>query len=341
MSESKISQPANLLRRFRTMTSWLAWSYLALILASWFLLLQGDTSWFPTVWLFAPRGILLLPPLALLVPWTLLVRPKSIILHGISAILIVGPIMGFCIPWHLWLSKIPPGDSIRVLTCNMHFTRGDTGPLERLIETCQPDIIAIQEWPVSARSKLNNQAGWFIHPGTRLFLASRFPILKTTELGKHSMSDNGSAQIYELETPQGKINLISLHLASIRRGINHILHKNSGATEEIEANDALRHQQSEFIAEHAEKIQTPLILVGDFNTPPQSVIFRKVWQPYQDAFSEAGLGWGYTFQGSRTMVRIDHILASKHWFCKSARVETPVGSLHRPVIADLIRPGVD
>ena len=111
-----------------------------------------------------------------------------------------------------------------------------------------------------------------------------------------------------------------------------------GATLEIDTNEADRLEQSESIAAKARQIKEPHLLVGDFNTPPQSAIFPKVWPAYTDAFATAGTGWGYTFYGSKTMVRIDHILASKGWYCSRCWVGPEVGSPHRPVIADLIWP---
>jgi endonuclease/exonuclease/phosphatase (EEP) superfamily protein YafD len=81
------------------------------------------------------------------------------------------------------------------------------------------------------------------------------------------------------------------------------------------------------------------MIVGDFNTPPESTIFPHVWEDYRDAFSAAGWAYGYTFFGSGTMVRIDHILAGKGWSCSACRVGSHVGSPHRPVIADLVWTG--
>ena len=60
---------------------------------------------------------------------------------------------------------------------------------------------------------------------------------------------------------------------------------------------------------------------------------------YTDAFSEAGRGWGYTFIGAKTTVRIDHVLISKGWHRAACRVGPNVGSPHRPVIADLVWTG--
>ena len=91
------------------------------------------------------------------------------------------------------------------------------------------------------------------------------------------------------------------------------------------------------LAAEAARCSGPVLVVGDFNTPPESPIFDEVWDGYTDAFSAAGWGWGYTFFGTKTMVRIDHILASRAWGVTACRVGQFIGSPHRPVIADLVR----
>ena len=92
------------------------------------------------------------------------------------------------------------------------------------------------------------------------------------------------------------------------------------------------------MAQKASTVSGPLLIVGDFNTPSESFLFRRVWAGYADAFVSAGWGWGYTFFESRTVARIDHILSGEGWNCSRCCVGPDVGSPHRPVL-DLIRDG--
>jgi endonuclease/exonuclease/phosphatase (EEP) superfamily protein YafD len=86
-----------------------------------------------------------------------------------------------------------------------------------------------------------------------------------------------------------------------------------------------------------DKVTSPVLVMGDFNTPPESAIFRRVWGRYTDAFASAGWGWGYTFFTMRKIaVRIDHILAGPGWYCERCWVGPDVGSPHRPLLAELI-----
>ena len=102
--------------------------------------------------------------------------------------------------------------------------------------------------------------------------------------------------------------MFSVHLASPRDGLGGIAAGAQGAWAEVETNSSLRAEQSAAVAGAAAGVAGPVVLVGDFNTPPESVLFRRVWAGYEDAFGAAGWGWGYTFTNRRTRTRIDHVL---------------------------------
>jgi endonuclease/exonuclease/phosphatase (EEP) superfamily protein YafD len=333
-------QPPNRPRRFRFLLTCCCWAYLVGVLGSWLLLFWADEWWLATVWMFAPRWLLALP-LVILLPSVLVVRRSLSAVLLLTGVLIAGPIMGFCIPWRPWLQSAPAGRTLRVLTCNMHYYNSDATALDTLVADVSPDVVAVQEWAGSTGSALRTAPGWHIHPGSRLFLASRHPIRRAVELGRHSMREDASLMRYELETPVGVVHLLSLHLASARQGLFDATHDKGRGAEELQSNTDMRRRQSEYVASVAAELRGPVLLVGDFNTPPQSVLFSSVWGNYRDAFAEAGLGWGYTFHAARTMVRIDHILTDRGWFCRECRVGPDVGSPHRPVIADLVRPADD
>src|SRR5262249_27751782 len=141
--------------------------------------------------------------------------------------------------------------------------------------------------------------------------------------------------------PLGPVHVFNLHLASARDGLYAVTHDHGGGPARVRANSALRREQSEVVARWASKVRGPLLLVGDFNTPPQRTPLAQVWGDYRDAFGFAGTGWGYTFFGCRTMVRIDHVLMGRGWYCRHCEVGPDVGSQHRPVLADLIWPDAE
>jgi len=132
------------------------------------------------------------------------------------------------------------------------------------------------------------------------------------------------------------VHLFNDHMASTRDAIYETIHEKRKGPTELLANGARRREQSTFVAGKAADCQGPVLIVSDFNTPIESSIFPEVWGGYTDAFTTAEWGWGYTFFGGKTTVRIDHVLAGKGWDCSACRVGPFVGSPHRPVIADLV-----
>jgi endonuclease/exonuclease/phosphatase (EEP) superfamily protein YafD len=284
--------------------------------------------------MFSPRWVSALP-IAVLLPAALLRRRRSVPVLLAAGVVVGGPVTGFNVPWPRLTGPAPVGTTFRVLTLNMHYSPADPGPLEELVAAEALDVVAVQEWPGSDRSGLRATAGWHVHATPRLFLASRHPISRAVELGGDSMGEHASAAHYELDTPVGPVHVFSLHTATTRAGITDTLHENRKGPAEVRTNSARRREQSAFVAGKAAGCRGPVLVVGDFNTPPESPIFGEVWDGYTDAFTAGGWGWGYTFVGAKTAVRIDHVLAGKGWSCTRCRVGPYVGSPHHPVIAEL------
>ncbi|HZY89209.1 MAG TPA: endonuclease/exonuclease/phosphatase family protein [Gemmataceae bacterium] len=325
-------------RRLLGRLLWLcSWSYLAVALGLWALLRWADLWWPASVFLFAPRWLCALPLLALLPAAGLLRRKGLLVPLGLAAAVIAGPVTGLCVPWRPLLSPAPAGPRLRLVTCNLHGSEAvEPHRLEALVQGSGADVVVLQEWPEAEASSLGTEPGWHRHATPRLFLASRFPIRRVIELGRNSYEPEGSVACYDLDTPAGVVHLFSLHLASPRDSLYAAVHEDRKGAAEVAANSALRREQSEYVARHTAGLGGPVLLAGDFNTPPESALFREVWGDYTDAFGAAGWGWGYTFAGGKTRVRIDHVLAGRGWHCDRCRVGPHVGSPHRPVVADLI-----
>jgi endonuclease/exonuclease/phosphatase (EEP) superfamily protein YafD len=92
--------------------------------------------------------------------------------------------------------------------------------------------------------------------------------------------------------------------------------------------------------------ENPVILAGDFNMSDRAEEYRQL-QGFglKDAFSEVGVGKGFTWPSNRTpsvnlwiripFVRVDYVFHSEDFCAHSARVHRKTGSDHRPLSADL------
>jgi endonuclease/exonuclease/phosphatase (EEP) superfamily protein YafD len=292
------------------------------------------------VLLFAPRGVLILPGLVLAVA-ALLVHRRLLVPIGLGLIVVAGPVMGFNVPWQRLTGAPGTGFRLRVLTCNLHHTPGDLVALDHLIARTQPDVVTFQEWRQRQIPATLSEPGWHSRDGRPVFVASRHPIGKAEILSDNSTGRHGLVARYELATPGGTVTFFSVHLATPRSALSQVSHDVEEGALDMQANTDLRATQLAWLADHARQAPGRVILAGDFNTPPESAVFRQTWSGFTDAFAAGGWGWGYTFLTRRTQVRIDHVLAGPGWACERCWVGANVGSPHRPVIADLVGTGGD
>lgn len=68
----------------------------------------------------------------------------------------------------------------------------------------------------------------------------------------------------------------------------------------------------------------PIILAGNFNAAPQSPIFAKFGDTFQDCFTEKGAGYGATFPVDTPMIRLDRV------FCTPPMVPERASTIHIP-----------
>jgi hypothetical protein len=79
----------------------------------------------------------------------------------------------------------------------------------------------------------------------------------------------------------------------------------------------------------------PLIVMGDFNTPVESVHFQRLLARLTDGFQAAGTGLAATWPMVAPVLSLDHILVNKHLRVVRCEHQTSLYSDHRAVIADL------
>ncbi len=79
------------------------------------------------------------------------------------------------------------------------------------------------------------------------------------------------------------------------------------------------------------------VVCGDFNDTPMSYVYHVMADGLNDAFSEAGRGYSFTFLGFSNALRIDYALFSPRYEVLSYRVAELNYSDHRPVVVKFRR----
>lgn len=324
----------------------LSWGYVAIAVIACAMLWTLSDRWWPaTAYLFGPRWVLLLP-LAVLLPSAVALRPWLLAPLIAAAIIVVGPIMGLRIGWRSWLTAKDSAPALRVVTLN---ARGATDlPLELpfRVEHWQPDIVALQECTPALGDAVQRMPGWHSHVGEGLCLLSRHPVREASVMAwedltaarQRAVGGSSRAAKYVIDSPHGAIRFANLHLETARKGFQ----GESGLDlSRIGENTSLRAEESRRTREWLGKEDASAVVVGDFNMPVESAIYRSDWSDFRNAFSEAGTGFGMTRDEGWIQARIDHVLTGRAWRPRRAVAVKGMGLDHRPVIADLeLAPGV-
>ncbi len=315
-----------------------AWAYLLFALAVWAMVWWvGDRWWLATVFLFGPRWLVLVP-LAFFVPLAAL-RRTQVLPVLMTAIILLGPVMGFRVGWTSWFGRSDrPGD-LRIVTFNAAGWRTvEPGHLDALL-SLRPDVIALQEcWPeIPEPLRATN---WFQHDsGGTLCLLSRFPIEEVAQQERESVeSAGGSGWVirYVIRTPATRLTLTNLHLDTPRAGFEQVrAGRLTEGMRDLDSKSVLREIESRRARRWVDEGGGAFIVAGDFNLPVESVIYQRYWGGLTNAFSRAGFGFGATRLNGWIRVRIDHVLVAKGWKVLRSFVGPDLGSDHRPLITDV------
>jgi vancomycin resistance protein VanJ len=323
-----------------------SWLYLLAVLGMWGGIWFGaDRWWWASVVSFGPRWVAGLP-LALLVPIAMLQRRRLLLPLLMAGMVVASPIVGLCVPWRSLLpghGRLPSDRSvstIRVLTCNVG-SGVDVGQLASLVQDKQPDLVALQEWSGAVEIPEEMASKWQVARHRGLCILSRFPITRSIPLDGPEFGRWPDAGLRcDLETPQGEVHFFCLHLTSPREGLQEVINRGWDGASALEETTAQRRTESDLARRWIDEAPSPVLIAGDFNMPVDAGLYRRDWSGFSNAFTMAGLGWGWTKYTRYFGIRIDHILADDEWQILSCWVDPSLGGDHRPVLADfLLRDG--
>jgi endonuclease/exonuclease/phosphatase (EEP) superfamily protein YafD len=286
--------------------------------------------------LFGPRWVCAVPLLAL-VPLAALAYRRMLGLVAITGVIILGPILGF----EVHFADTRGQAALRVMTCNVNQSRFDPALFSELLARAAPDVVALQEarglppqivWP----------RGWHVSYYDEYLVASRYPVEMGEGLPNPRIPNKHLVFRYTIERPDGPVQVFNLHLASPRDGLEAVLDRDKGLdTSQVPVLDAMlaeRADETRLVSRWIAKFPGPKIVLGDFNTPVESTIYRRNWSWLDNAFSAAGLGFGFTKitekEGWSYGARIDHVLYTPPWRSVRSWVDRDIGSDHLPLVAE-------
>jgi vancomycin resistance protein VanJ len=298
----------------------------------------AETWWPATVYLFGPRWLLLLP-IPLFAAAAMLSSVRALVPLAAGALIVLFPVMGLNAGARLLLPGGVEGDTLRVVTFNMAGNPSAALSIAILLEAWEPDVMALQECDLD-RSELS-LPGWHGRREGSLCLFSRYPIESAEAMSREGLLASrrsgvggaGHVLRYRIARPDGPLHVVVLHLETPRKGLEALY---DGTTERLAANTTIRTIEARRARAFYDATPRPAVLVGDFNTPVESRIYRESWGDLTNAFSRVGRGFGFTKLNGWIRVRIDHVLTTAELQPIRARVAPAMGSDHLPVIVDLV-----
>ncbi|MGE0441391.1 MAG: endonuclease/exonuclease/phosphatase family protein [Gemmatimonadales bacterium] len=297
----------------------------------------GDAWWPATAVLFAGRWPWMVPAGFLLVLGLLLRQWRAAGLAAAALATTLAFVMGATLGVGRWLGGGDPATRIRLITYNVDGRAMSLAGLMDLVERYQPDVLAIQECGEAVIQAAPLLTGYQFRRSS-LCLLSRFPVDTMLVQPRRDIEQiGGSGQVirYLISGPGGPFSLVNLHLETPRDGLEALLGRSARAPDLIDEETTLRNIESGRARAWADSAPPPLIVAGDFNTPKESVIFRRHWGDLTEAFDRAGFGFGHSKFTRLFGLRIDHVLVDDRWSVKRAEILPDFGSDHRPMLVEL------
>lgn len=192
-------------------------------------------------------------------------------------------------------------------------------PVLRAVQPDRPDLLLLSE--CSRRPDLDLFAERELHlphyfQDQGMAIASRFPL---EARGTINMS-NGRAWTIRVHTPGGPLDLVAVDLIS---------HPTLNRRLPLETLGRWLDQRTD---------PTPLLVVGDFNTPRDARAFRPLRRHLRHAYEIAGRGWPYSWPLPAPVYSIDHTWVSRNVTVQRYDLQSSRLSDHRRQVLDIALP---
>lgn len=215
--------------------------------------------------------------------------------------------------------------------------------IKEFVEMQDPDILCLQEFSKNARLSFPQfkyryitTHGKKIKTGQAIY--SKFQIIDKGEI--NLPNSNNNVVFVDILKEKDTIRVYSMHLQSVN--ISPDIHEKIDEVKSKKIlnrlSKAFREQQlqSELIQAHSADAEYPVIICGDLNNSAFSYVYRNIKGELQDAFVEAGKGFGATYHFPYYPARIDYVFVDKRIEIRSFKTHSDfVNSDHYPITTSL------
>ena len=225
--------------------------------------------------------------------------------------------------------------SMRIVTWNVHEEAGHADEIRAELLSMDPDVICLQEARNPAFVRL--LPGWNCAGAYDLVIYTREPMLTPQVFGRRG-TDARPWLACEVDGPGGRLAVLNAHLSSSKTAFRR-LQGHASLPSRLSSSAMVRTREFETML-RALPTSAPVVLAGDFNTPPRSCLYRLLGQRMTDAFAATrfGLGLTYLWQKRAPAWRIDYVWCGNGVRPLTCTVGPAYPSDHRPVVADVLLP---
>ncbi|WP_460218811.1 endonuclease/exonuclease/phosphatase family protein [Psychroserpens sp. MEBiC05023] len=210
--------------------------------------------------------------------------------------------------------------------------------MSNFISEKQPDILCMQEYrpdetiALDGYFKYEELSGEKVKNGQAIF--TKFPIINSGSIEFPNTSNN--AIFADIVKNSDTIRIYNVHLQS--SGINPTTEKLTKENSEnlfkrVSTTFKMQQSQTELFLKHKVNCPYQMIICGDFNNTAYSYVYKEIKGDLRDAFSEAGNGFGRTYDFKFFPVRIDFILVDNAFDINGFKTYDVTYSDHFPVMA--------
>jgi len=186
--------------------------------------------------------------------------------------------------------------------------------ISKLILDKKPEILCLQEF--SPSKDINTEAYRYKYiqlygsknkTGQAIF--SKFKIINKGEI--NFANSNNNVIFADIVMRKDTIRVYSMHLQSIK--ISTDIHekideeKSKFIFKRLSEAFTIQQNQAEIVKEHSSNCKFPTIICGDLNNSAFSYVYRTIKGTKKDAFEEAGIGFGKSYNYKYYPARIDYI----------------------------------
>lgn len=221
--------------------------------------------------------------------------------------------------------------------------------ISSFIKEQNPDILCIQEF------SNNNNVDFRIYKHKYVFVEGKNTKLGQAIFSKYPIIDQGNikfpnstnnAVFADIKRGKDTLRVYSIHLQSIKITPDvHEIDENIQGVTQNQSKRILRRmtdsfktqqQQAEIIKKHKLDCKYAVIICGDLNNSAFSYVYRSIKGDLNDAFEEAGSGFGKSYDFRYFPGRIDYVFSDKTFTVKQfSTFPKFINSDHYPIVTRL------